>query len=84
MVDGVDTERGAVVAGSRGYFLKVCNLANMPAPAALTLSCSWAPLTNFNDGGDPTELHILYPKRSAQLQNLSTHKNHYCTFLAYP
>lgn len=23
MVDGVDTERGAVVAGSRGYFLKV-------------------------------------------------------------
>ena len=24
MVDGVDTERGASVAGSRGYFLKVC------------------------------------------------------------
>lgn len=23
MVDGVDTERGALVAGSRGYFLKV-------------------------------------------------------------
>ena len=23
MVDGVDTERGASVAGSRGYFLKV-------------------------------------------------------------
>lgn len=25
MVDGVDTERGASVAGSRGYFLKVRN-----------------------------------------------------------
>ena len=27
-------------------------------------------------GGGPTEVHILYPKRS-QLQNLSTPKNHY-------
>ena len=39
-----------------------------------------APLTNFNDGGGggggPTEVHILYPKRS-QLQNLPTQKNHY-------
>ena len=37
-----------------------------------------APLTNFNDGGrggGPTEVHILYPKKS-QLQNLSTQKNH--------
>ena len=41
------------------------------------------PLTNFNDwgggereGGGPTEVHILYPKKS-QLQNLSTQKNHY-------
>lgn len=24
MIDGFDGERGAVVAGSRGYFLKVC------------------------------------------------------------
>ena len=39
-----------------------------------------APLTNFNDGGGggPTEVHILYPKKS-QLQNLSTQK-----ILAYP
>ena len=39
-----------------------------------------APLTNFNDRGvrqgGPTEVHILYPKKS-QLQNLSTQKNHY-------
>ena len=36
-----------------------------------------APLTNFNDGGGPIEVHILYPKKS-QLQNLSsTQKNHY-------
>ena len=34
------------------------------------------PLTNFNDGGGATEVHIFYPKRS-QLQNLSTQKNHY-------
>ena len=37
------------------------------------------PLTNSNDGGGgggPTEVHILYPKKS-QLQNLSTQKNHY-------
>ena len=27
-------------------------------------------------GGGPTEVHILYPKKS-QLQNLSTQKNHY-------
>ena len=32
-------------------------------------------------GAGPTEVHILYPKKS-QLQNLSTQKNHY--FLAYP
>ena len=36
------------------------------------------PLTNFNDwggreGGGPTEVHILYSKKS-QLQNLSTQK----------
>ena len=24
MIDGVDGDRGAVVSGSRGYFLKVC------------------------------------------------------------
>ena len=35
-----------------------------------------APLTYFNDGGGPTEVHILYPKKS-QLQNLSTQKNPY-------
>ena len=35
-----------------------------------------APLTCFDDGGDPTEVHILYPKKS-QLQNLSTQKNPY-------
>ena len=38
-----------------------------------------APLTNFNEregGGAPTEVYILYPKKS-QLQNLSTQKNHY-------
>ena len=29
MVDGVDTERGASVAGSRGYFLKVRNNPNL-------------------------------------------------------
>lgn len=28
MVDGVDTERGASVAGSRGYFLKVRTILN--------------------------------------------------------
>ena len=33
------------------------------------------PLTDFNNGGVPTEVHILYPKKS-QLQNLSTPKNH--------
>ena len=33
-----------------------------------------APLTNFNvGGGGPTEVHILYPKKS-QVQNLSTQK----------
>ena len=32
--------------------------------------------------GGPTEVHILYPKKS-QLENLSTQKNHYL-FLAYP
>ena len=41
-----------------------------------------APLTYFNDGGGPTEVHILYPKNS-QLQNLSTQKHPYF-FLAYP
>ena len=25
MVDGVDMEKGAIVSGGRGYFLKVCN-----------------------------------------------------------
>ena len=39
-------------------------------------------LTNFNDKGDSTRVHILYPKKS-QLQNLSTPKNHYF-FLLYP
>ena len=38
------------------------------------------PLTNLNDKGmgvgGPTELHILYRKKS-QLQNLSNLKNHY-------
>ena len=35
----------------------------------------WYPqgLTYFNDGGGPTEVHILYPKKS-QLQDLSTQK----------
>ena len=33
-------------------------------------------------GGDPTEVHIFYPKKS-QLQNLSTQKNHYF-FLTFP
>ena len=44
----------------------------------------WAPLTNFNDRGEggPTEVHILYPKKS-QPQNLFTQKKHYF-FLAYP
>ena len=39
--------------------------------------CPGAPLTYFIDrggGGGPTEVHILYPKKS-QLQNLSTQKN---------
>ena len=35
-----------------------------------------APLTYFNDGGGPTEVYILYSKKS-QLQNLSTQKNLY-------
>ena len=37
-----------------------------------------APLTNFNGrgGGAPTEVHILYQKKS-QLQNVSTQKSHY-------
>ena len=43
-----------------------------------------APLTNFYDGGGgggPTEVHILYPKKS-QLQNLST--QNITTFLTDP
>ena len=36
MVDGVDTERGALVAGSRGYFLKVSFI--IPSPGSLITS----------------------------------------------
>ena len=33
-------------------------------------------MTGEGGGGGPTEVHILYPKKS-QLQNLSTQENHY-------
>ena len=44
-----------------------------------------SPLTNFNDGGrgglgGPTEVHILYPKKS-QVQNLFIPKNPFVLFL---
>ena len=43
MVDGVDTERGAAVAGSRGYFLKVTPCLPVPqclfSPSDLNMFC---------------------------------------------
>jgi len=29
MIDGYDGERGALVAGSRGYFMKVCHIKSL-------------------------------------------------------
>ena len=51
---------------------RIHKLSNLVSRCRVTLP--GAPLTYFNDGGGPTEVHILYPKKS-QLQNLSTQKN---------
>ena len=48
----------------------------------LYMSITQGPHSQILIMGGPTEVHILYKKKS-QLQNLSTQKNHYF-FLAYP
>ena len=40
-------------------------------------------LISWGGGGNPTGVHILYPKKS-QLQNLSTQKNRYCYVSGVP